>query len=38
MQAMTSELSGQRRKIPMLFEEKSLKTVCSDSYIKKTGS
>jgi hypothetical protein len=27
-----------RRKIPLLFEEESLKTACFDSYVLKTGS
>jgi len=38
MQALAAELSGWRRKIPLLFEEKSLRTVCSDSCIQETGS
>jgi hypothetical protein len=28
MQALATEFSGWRRKIPLLFGEKSLKTVC----------
>jgi len=28
MQALAAEFSGWRRKIPLLFEKKTLKTVC----------
>ena len=33
MQALATEFSGWRRKIPLLFGEKSLKTVCFDPFI-----
>jgi hypothetical protein len=36
--ALAAEFSGWRRKIPLLFEKKTLKTVCSDSCIQKSGS
>jgi hypothetical protein len=35
MQALAAEFSGWRRKIPLLFGEKSLKTVCFDLFISK---
>jgi hypothetical protein len=35
MQAQAAELFRLRRKIPLLFGEKSLKTVCFDSFILK---
>ena len=33
MQALAAEFSGCRRKIPLLFAEKSLKTVCFESSV-----
>jgi hypothetical protein len=33
MQALAAEFSGWSRKIPLLFGEKSLKTVCFGLYI-----
>ncbi len=38
MQALATEFSGWRRKIPLLFGEKSLKTVCFHLCILKQGS
>jgi hypothetical protein len=35
MQAVAAELSGLRRRIPLLFREKSLETVCFDASIVK---
>jgi hypothetical protein len=33
MQALAAEFSGFRRKTPLLFAEKNIKTVCLDSSI-----
>jgi hypothetical protein len=38
MQALAAEFSGWHRKIQLLFEKKTLKTICSDSCIQKSGS
>jgi hypothetical protein len=38
MQALAAEFSGWRRKIPLLYVEKSFQTVCFDLSTLKAGS